>query len=128
MRRDDHERTMNERRTETKHVAYEIRELGLVQLNNADVMSEAIGANTNADGRSPDNISNNTVGQLAPLLRQRDEESFERGDAPVRLAKLGGEVCEHLLRVWESDLPCNPVGIGGDRPVIRKTRKCLFST
>ena len=59
---------MNEHCTETEHVAYEIRELGLVQLNNADVMSEAIGANTNADGRSPDNISDNTVSQLAPLL------------------------------------------------------------
>ena len=95
---------MNERRTETEHIAYEIRELGLVQLNNADVTSEAIRANANANGRSPDNISDNTVGQLAPLLRQRDEESFERGDAPVRLAELGGEVREHLLRVWESDL------------------------
>lgn len=60
-------------------------------------------------------MSDNTVGQLAPLGRQRDEEPLELGDAPVRLVELVHEVREHLLRVWESDLPRNAVGIGGDR-------------
>ncbi len=60
-------------------------------------------------------MSDNTVGQLAPLVRQRDKEFLELGDAPVRLVELGLEVREHLLRVWESDLPRNPVGISDDR-------------
>lgn len=92
-----------------------MREPRLVQLDNADVTSEAVRANANADGRSPDNMSDNTVAQLAPLVRQRDEELLELGDAPVRLVELGLEVREHLLRVWESDLPRNPVGISHDR-------------
>ena len=74
-----------------------MRKPGLVQLDNADVTSEAVRANANTDGRSPDNMSDNTVGQLAPLVRQRHEELLELGDAPVRPVELVLEVRELLL-------------------------------
>src|ERR1700722_16612587 len=75
----------------------------LIQLNHAKVARVLVRCNTDTDGRRPDDVSNDTLLDLAPTVLDVHVERLEHVNLCADLPELGHVLVELDLRLWEVD-------------------------